>query len=155
MNMIQTIRICGIILIGCAISLFGVSKGESARKKVKYEKEYMRLLKHIESSVKYTSKPISQIISDFNSSFIDCDELQILPKTKDGHIQNEHQKQLKNLFENLGKAYTRTRAESLCKIAVEAAENKVEKITKDELTKSVLYKKLGIIFGILTAIILF
>ena len=165
-NFATMIKYAGIIVISCAISLFGAIKASEVNQKTKLRAEILRLICHIEAGIKYGSFHLSEIFGSFKSDLLEkngfmteirsgCTDTGKIIESTLSALSTEEKTKLSQFFSQLGKSYCREEEISLCKYYISSLKSIYEANEKKDKAKAVLYKKLGIICALLTAIILF
>ena len=149
MNIYLVLKYLSITIICCAISMYGAYIGGKYSKKVAVRKEFIRLLCHILSSLKYTSKNIAEICHSFESKVFQNDFSDYFV-----YLSPEESTALHELFSNLGRTYSFDNALNISSHTKEILEEYDSLHSKTDKTKAILMKKLGISAAILTAIIL-
>ena len=158
------IKYAGIIAISCAISIFGAVKASDIKQRSEIRREILRFLSHIESEIKYGASPLSEIYFSFKSDLFDkcgftnalkqgCLYSELIYNTL-SDLSSEEKSKLSEFFSKIGTSYSRDEEISLCRYYISVFESFYETNEKSDKAKAVLYKKLGIICALLTAIIL-
>lgn len=157
------LKYIGILILSLSVSAYGALLSKNLCDTHELRKEICSLIKNIEHGIRYGSKPTAEIISACKlknlekSGFITA----LLSGENEGAVIQSHLKmltdeekeRLTSFFTNLGKSSYRESELDFCREYLEYFEN-FEKVSEKEVKeKSLLYKKIGIICGILTAII--
>ena len=158
------IKLAGIILVSGAISLASSHKASLIKNNIRIRKELYEFVLHIKGCIETSSTELSEIYRTYTSETLQkTGFLQILSEA-DG---NSFEYALKNsslflpgalfsIYLNLagilGKSRSgKTEAENLSRYLAEI-EKEEEKLIKSDESKIVLYRKLGILAGILAAL---
>ena len=157
------IKYIGIILLSSSVCSYGFLMSKKLKQDHNVRNELTNLLRSIEHGIRYGSKPINQILSECNlpylkkCGFITCllSGCDIRENTKShlGMLTDEEKQRVTEFFSLLGRTGNSESELIFCKGYIEYFEN-FEKISQEQVkSKSLLYRKIGIIFGILAAII--
>lgn len=160
----MTIKYLGILAISCAISVFGAIKASEIKHKSEARKEILHFLMHVETGIKYGSSSLAEIYDSFKSDLLDkCGFTNIIrqgpPYTFSvegsfSELSKEENSYLSEFFTKIGKSYSREEEIKLCRYYISVFELFYEESKKNDKSKAVLYRKLGIICALLAAIIL-
>lgn len=157
------LKYIGIFLISVSVSAYGAVLSRQLKDALAIRKEITVLLKSIEHGIKYGSKPISEILSGCTlhnlrkCGFIDAladNSIEFATETYLGILTQDERKKICDFFNNLGRSSYREKELEYCKGFIEYFENCERSSEKEVAAKAVLYSKIGIICGILAAIIL-
>ena len=157
------LKYAGICLLSVCMALYGVIKAHEIKKSIALRKNILELLYHIENSIAYSGKSKDRIFKSFSpvpralQSFLT--EIAItnnVSQCVNNHFsilcKNDRQ-MLTGFFMALGKS-TRCENESKnCRQFISEFEKSGQNTEKEQLDKITLYRKLGIIFALITAVI--
>ena len=156
------IKKLALILIVSGISSSGAFISASFSKKCRVRKETAQLLNSIENGVKYSALPLDVIVKRFLKDNPKAKKIELLAKNSDdiyeydasGILDKNERDTVNDFFCSFGKAKCRqAQLEELKLFITEYGEMRK---TADEKckVKSILYSRLGIIFGLAFALIL-
>jgi len=160
------LKITGIILISAGITMAGCYKAHKVKEGILTRKALYGLILHIKSKIESSAARLPEIYSSYDSAFLNKTgftihlkkgEIDAFSKALDCTPLNlplSLLKTYKELASKLGKSRSVTEEARLlddyaCEIRAEE-----EKIIKNDEAKLVLYRKLGIIAGLLAALLL-
>ena len=154
----------GILLISVSVSAYGTVMSKNIKKATAVRQEICQLLKEIENGIRYGSRPVIETVRSINlpllsaSGFITALSDENLPQNAVnsylGMISQQEKEKLYEFFSKLGKSTYKEKELTLCSSCIVFFENILKQSLKESASKELLYKKIGIIGGILAAIIL-
>ncbi len=160
------IKYIGIILTSGAISLYGAFASSKVKSAAKHRKALIELLYAIKSGIEYGGVSLDEIFCTFENSTLEkCGFISILRSPSPNAFENalecenllisETEKALFCEFaKKCGKSYYTFGEQKLCERYIALAEAQDKKLCADENAKCTLYKRLGVLCGLLFAIIL-
>lgn len=158
------LKYAGIFAIASAIAAFGAIKASSIKQKSEIRKEIIRFISHIESCINFGTAPLCDIYCSFNSELFEkCGFKKLIAsgfinqasiKNALSELSKDEIYTLSEFFSNIGTSFSRQEEIRLCKYYLSAFETFYEENIKTDNSKASLYKKLGIICALMTAIIL-
>ena len=157
------IKITGIILISSAISACGAYLSAKITQRKKFRKALFELLLYIKTCIENGNLPLNRIYENFYDS--DAEKygfLTVLRKSglKDAliSVKDELPEELYELYlsfsESAGKSLYSSSESALCARYVELIKEKEKKIAEKEAVKQLLFRRLGILCGLLAALLL-
>lgn len=157
------IKYIGIFILSCSISLYGAVLSNILKEKHAIKKEITILLKKIERSILYNSKSCIDTVrqcnlpmlekSGFCKNFSGCDDANIVINTHLSILDAEDRNMLCEFFSKLGKSSFCEYELKNLKYCLDYFEKSLADSEKNVNTKVILYKKIGLLAGILAAII--
>ncbi len=157
------IKITGIIILSVGISMYGSILSLTVKERHIIICELLSLIKAIKNGIKYGSVPLEKI---YNSTALpNLEKYGFLNAIKDGtlpcsavntHLQmlsHEDRDNLCEFFQQIGKSSSTDAEITLCDRYIILFEQREKDSLKENLEKSVLYKKLGIVAALVAAII--
>ena len=160
--MLKTI---GIILVSCAISLYGAHLSGKMRRDAQRREGLYELLAHIKTCIDNGAPPLQDIFSSFrNEPLRACGFLETLQSGEPGafpaalqhpelHLPPETARLYEAFAESLGKSGFRQTESELVARYMALIRPEEEKCKKAEEVRRVLYRKLGLLCGLLAALI--
>ena len=158
------IKYIGIFILSCSISVYGVILSNSLKEKLALKKEITFLLRNIERNIIYKSKSCIETVrqcglpllekSGFCKSFSGCDSAVTTTNTHLSALDDEDRKMLCEFFSRLGKSSLGEYELQNLRYYLDYFEKSLTESEKNINTKIMLYKKIGLLAGILAAIIL-
>lgn len=157
------LKYIGIFILSLSVSAYGAVLSKQMKDTHELRSEITTLLRNIEHGIKYGSKPLSDILAECNlqrlgkSGFIyslisEQNIKEAIDASLNGLTKEEKHK-LYNFFTSIGKSTNSERELVLCRSYIEDFEAFEKKSLQEISTKATLYKKIGIICGIMAAII--
>ena len=157
------LKYAGICLVSVSMSLYGVIKAHEIKKSITLRKNILELLYHIENSIAYSGKrkdsifksfsPVPQALQNFLTEICRTDDIY---KCVNNHLsilcKNDRQ-MLTGFFMALGKSTRCEKEAKNCRQFISEFEKSAQNTEKEQLNKITLYRKLGIIFALITAVI--
>ena len=158
------IKLLGIFLISSSVCVYGMNLSRKVKYTNTLREDIYLLLKAIERDIKFGCIPISRILASYTPITKSIEELLSSlsnEKNADNTIEenlqllteNEREK-LKVFFSVIGKSSCSEKELILCRNCIDFFEEINAKSKKDADTSATLYRKLGILGGIMTIIIL-
>lgn len=158
------LKILGMLFLCSSVCCFGIVLGEKQKTCAKLTEEILDLTNHITRNIKYEKKALNYVYSHYSSPLLEktgfLEDLRQRNDIRTSVNQNlytltdELRENVISFFENLGKsAHSKNELEK-CLLYLEIFHEQNEKASREAKAKSLLYKKLGIIFALLLAIIL-
>ena len=157
------LKYAGLVLVCVSIALFGVVKSEEIKKALILRKNLTQLLYSMENAVSGSGKSKYDIYRDFSeSSPMLCSFLSDLAEGKDekatvekhlGALSKSDRKMLCDFFSDFGKYKDCESQVKKCRYFINEFERIGQENEKEQRNKMLLYKKLGIIFALATAVI--
>ena len=160
------LKLTGIILISGAISMYGAYLSGNVKKSRAFRKGLAELLIHIKNGIDNGGIPLAEIYASFSCKALErCGFLAVL---KDGKSESfsralkgceiklapEVSEIYERLSKDLGKSSSgKSESEKLAR-AIAIAEKEEKKLDAEDLSKIELYSKLGVLCGILAALLL-
>ncbi len=158
------LKYIGIFILACSLSAYGVVMSSSLKAKNNLRKEILVLLKNIERSIKYGNTSVINIINEcdlpylnkcgFCKTFSGIHSAQAVVNSTLGELSTKDRENLVTYFSNFGKSQFCEYELKNCRYYIDYFEKTQSDIEKDIAVKINLYKKLGLLTGILSAIIL-
>ena len=157
------IKILGLILVSGAVSAYGAYLSSQIRTANILRTEISDFLKHLYNGVKYTATSRERLFSGFSAKNLEkCGFLNIL-RLKNFSKQDfdeslylltaEEKNRLYDFFTNFGRSGFCDKEALFCLEYREYFDDRIKSLKNQDDIRSVLYKKLGIIAALLTAII--
>lgn len=160
----RMLKLFSIILISSSIALFGAYKADGIRKKPKTREEILQFLRFTKSEIKFGSVPVKGIFSSYCAKNADfarlLEDLQLgkdVSSTVNRHLfvlENDEREKFAFFLSTLGKSHYAQKEIDLCDGCIDFFTAKHSLLSNDELIRSSLYSKLGIVAAIAIAIIL-
>lgn len=157
------LKYIGILILACSISAYGTFLSSSLKATYNLRKDIIQLLKDIERSIKYGNVPIIEAIksckhpnlqkSGFCNIFSGCENAEFAINSTLYSLSEKDKEMLSNFFSRLGKSAYGEYELKNCRFFIEYFEKTQADSEKEITSKSLLYKKIGLIIGILSAII--
>lgn len=157
------LKYAGICLLSVCMAIYGVIKSADIKKALVLRKSVTQLLHHIENSVTYTGKSKDDIFNNFSttdtslSAFLrelcNTDETEKCINRHLDILSKKDKQMLTAFFNGLGKSTRREKEAKYCLLFTEEFERQGIDAEKEQLNKIMLYRKLGIIFALITAVI--
>ena len=158
------IKAAGIILLSASVYIYGTFLSRRTGYTQAVREEILSLLKAMERDIKYGRRPISEILTSFNAetqsvqSFIHAvSDGKCVSVEADRHFYNlslSERDKITRLFSEIGKSSSSDKELILCRNCIDFFGENNAKTKKDSDSGSLLYRRLGLIGGILTIIIL-
>ena len=157
------IKIIGILILSSSISVYGTLCSSALKEAIRLRYEIIQLLNSIQNGIRYGSVPIDRIINDRKFPLIEKSNFYDLYNSG-GNMQDiigecfkslskEDKDMLLSFFTTIGKTAYSEKEINLCFYYVDYFEKTQAEREKDTASKVLLYKKIGIVSGILCAII--
>ena len=157
------LKYIGVFILSASISAYGSFLSSSIKGSCSLRKEVLQLLKDIERAIKYGNGQIIEIVRNCKSPYLTkCGFCTSIYNTTNAEtaiattlsaLSEKDMEMLTDYFSKLGKtAFTELELKN-CTYYIDYFEKTQNEYEKEVETKSLLYKKLGLIIGILTAII--
>ena len=157
------IKYIGILILSCSLSVYGAILSDSLKQSHNLKKEITELLRNLERNILYGSKSCVEIIrecnlplltkSGFTDAFSGCDNAELTISTYLSSLSANDRQMLGEFFSRLGKsAFCEYELKNL-RYYLDYFEKTLEDSEKNVNSKVILYKKIGLIAGILAAII--
>lgn len=157
------LKYIGIAILSSSVSVYGAILAKQLKDTHALRSEVVELLKSIELGIKYGSKPIRDILVECNLTNIKKSGLitsLISGQSARDAIENSlkaltttEKNKLCEFFESIGKSTYSENELIICRSYIEFFENSIKMSGREISLKAMLYKKIGIICGILAAII--
>ncbi len=156
----------GIILVSCSVSMYGAVMANKIKNIGKQRRAIIELLYTIRNSIEFGCVSLDKTFSSFHNDVLDkCGFTKILSSPypdalsrafeSDCIILPENERLLLQAFaKECGKSAFSQNETKLCTRYINLMERNETEMLKIEKNKSALYSKLGILCGLLTAIIL-
>ncbi len=158
------IKIIGLCLLSSGITVFGINKSAQLNMAVKKRKAVEELLFAIENGIRYGSIEKKRIYRSFENDILnECGFLEQLKNGKDEkecitlyltELDKADQNALISFFESFGKSSSAEKEFNLCKSFIEEYKRIGTEKEKALISKSILYKKLGLICALMSVILL-
>ena len=157
------LKYVGLVLVCVSIAVFGVVKSEEIKKALALRKSVTELLYSMENAVSGTGKGKLDIYRDFAensgklSTFLDQmakgeDERKCVEKHLSSLCENDR-KMLAEFFSDFGKYKDCESQVKMCRYFIKEFERAGQENEKEQRNRILLYRKLGIIFALVTAVI--
>lgn len=157
------VRYIGILILASSLSAYGSLLSLSLKSSNNLRKEIILLLRNIERCIKFKSCPVTEEIKNCNSpmlkkcGFCEClyrdDNAKAAVNSTLHTLSSKDREMLCEYFSTIGKSRYTEQELKTCRYYIEYFEQTQVQSEKDISTKINLYKKLGLLSGILTAII--
>lgn len=159
----EAFKLLGLCLLSGGITFFGISKSESLNACIKTRKAVEELLYAVESGIKYGGQGKQSIYNGFESNVLqgcgflaaiksgECETKCVKEYLKE--LDKDDSEALCSYFTLLGKSYSSKQEAEKCKAFAEEFARKGVLKEKNLISKSQLYKKLGLICAIMSVII--
>ena len=157
------LKYAGICILSVSMAIYGVIKSSEIKKSLTLRKSVAELLCYIENNVTYAGKSKNDIYKSFSPS---CNQVSsfLIDLSNDGNIResiNKHldilnkedRRMLETFFTEFGKSTRREKEAKSCRLFREEFEKQGIDTEKEQMNKILLYRKLGIIFALITAVI--
>ncbi len=160
------IKYAGIILVSGGISMIGYHKAHKIKENIMTRKALYELVLYIKSCIEEASMPLFHIYALFENKHLEkigFTEILKVGSTSSFksalnnaqlYIPDSLMKIYLSLAESLGKSRSAKNESELLSRYIKSIEKEEEKLIKDDETKIQLYKKLGVLTGLLAALIL-
>ena len=160
------LKFAGIILVSGAVSLMGANKASAIKENISARRELLGLLIHIKRSIEHTSTPLNIIYGTFESKALErCGFSELLKSGRTDAFKDalcssrlvlpEKTAVLyKEIAENIGRSCFKKKELDVLERYIPQISAVDDELEKEDLSKIKLYRKLGILFGILAAVIL-
>ena len=158
------IKYIGIIIFCSAVSAYGAYLSHGISHALKIREELLSFIKHIENSIRYTNAPLYSIYASFTSNLLEkCGFTQVLKKESISEkdideslymLSDDEKSLIYEMLQNLGKSHYTEKELSLISGCKAAFEEKSSRRQNDDKVRVLLYKKLGLIAALISAIIL-
>ncbi len=160
------IKIVSIIFVSSAVSLYGMFAASSIRKAANQRKGLIELLYAIKSGIEYTGEDLCEIYRTFNNTYLEeCGFCTILKSNSADSLRlalesgclkiGETEKVLFYEFsKKCGRSAFATSEKQLCDRYIALSEALDKKLSVKENSKCELYRRLGVLCGLLTAILM-
>lgn len=158
------IKYIGLLLICISASAYGAKMSEAVKLSYKTKVEITEFLKAIERGIKYGGVPIQNILKGYTSPMLE--KCGLLNSLRHGETKKEKfeeqlsvlgasdKAKLYEFISHIGKSTNSGKELIICRECINYFENSVCYSEKDAREKSVLFRKLGVVSGILIVIIL-
>ena len=157
------LKYIGIFILASSLSVYGTVLSESLKESNLLRKEVIQLLNSIERSIRYKGASYVVIIrecslpflrkSGFCEGILNYENAERTINTTLSVLSEEDRRMLCEFFSNLGKSPYSEQVLKLCSYYIDYFEKTQADVDKNLNTRVLLYKKIGLIAGILTAII--
>ncbi|MBQ8759472.1 MAG: stage III sporulation protein AB [Clostridia bacterium] len=157
------LKYAGIFILASSLSAYGAHLSSSLKANYILRKEILQLLRDLERSIRYANTPIIEVIrscrlpalmkSGFCDTFNGCDNAEIAINSTLFCLSEKDREMLCAFFKRFGKSVYGEYELKNCNSLIEYFEKNLAESEKEVNTKSLLYKKIGLIVGILSAII--
>lgn len=158
------IKFLGLSLITLSLTLLGNALSEEEKNKQALKEEFLRLLLEIERGIRYGGKPIETILECFTSPVLENSGLIGEMRNSKQYvytIQNadilvdfSDKKLLCSFFENIGKSTNCEKELVICRECIERLQESIKKSHVECEKKAYIYRRMGLMSGILSVIIL-
>lgn len=158
------IKYIGLLLVCISASAYGAKMSEAVKLNYKTKVEITEFLKAIERGIKYGGVPIQNILKGYSSPILEkCGLLNSLRygETDKETIENRlsvldssDKTKFCEFILQIGKSTNSGKELIVCRECIDYFENSVNYSEKEAREKSVLFRKLGVVSGILIVIIL-
>ena len=154
----------GIIFLCSSVCCLGVILGEKQKNASKLTEEILDLAGNITRNIKYEKKPLYYIYTTYSSPMLE--NRGFLQDLRQGNnieqsvnnnlyeLTKAQREDIISFFNGIGKSTHSKNELEKCNLYLEIFKEQNAAVQKEAKTKSLLYKKLGIIFAIMLAIIL-
>lgn len=160
------LKLTGIILISGAISMYGAYLSGNVKKSRAFRKGLAELLIHIKNGIDNGGIPLTEIYASFSCKALEkCEFLSVLKDGKSESFSRALKKceiklapEVSEIYERLSKelgksSSGKSESEKLAR-AIALAEKEEKKLDAEDSSKIELYSKLGVLCGILAALLL-
>lgn len=157
------IKYIGIALLSSCVALYGNMKSQQVKEAMSIRNSIIKLLHTIQSSIQYGGTVKSRIYYQFHDENLEkCGLLALLKSTQPDEdsiekclclLEKEERRMLTSFFIQLGKNVSSKSEAQSCQRFINEFERAGEEFEKSRKAKKVLYKKLGIICALVTAVI--
>lgn len=160
------IKYAGIILLSGAVSMYGAYLSLKVKENIKLRQALLELIIHIRSHVEASAEPIYDIFAIYESRQLEkAGVLAVLKSTE----HNAFGKAIDGIYDTLperiailyatlaselGKSKSRTSEVEMLTRYISDIKAEEERLKRDDFAKTELYKRLGILCGLLLALIL-
>ncbi len=157
------IKYIGIALLSSCVALYGNMKSQQVKEAMSIRNSIIKLLHTIQSSIQYGGTVKSRIYYQFHDE--NLEKCGLLPLLKSAHpdefsiekslslLEKEERCMLTGFFTQLGKSVSCKNEAEVCRRFINEFECAGEEFEKSRKAKTMLYKKLGIICALVTAVI--
>ena len=147
------LKVTGLALITISLTMLGSSLSTDEIEKHKEKENALNLLKEIERGIKYSNKTISEILKQsdytFSSGYV-FNDFSIEKQTDN----NKEGNKLFEFFKKIGKSTNSEHELILCREYIEFFEDEVRKSSENSAKKAYFYKRMGLVTGLISVIIL-
>lgn len=162
----MVIKYAGIILVSGGISMIGYHKAFKIKENITTRKALFELVLYIKNCIEEASIPLAHIYSSFENKHLEkvgftafiknnsTSSFEGALETIKYSLSDNMMKIYLSLAKELGKSRSAKNETELLSRYIKLIEKEEEKLIKDDDTKIQLYRKLGILTGLLAALIL-
>lgn len=158
------IKYAGIALVCISVSAYGAYLSSNLRNLSKVQQEIIEFLYHIQSGIRYGNSSLEMLYESFTSPLLEQygfmkylrDRREVCETVRDTLfiLQNDEQNKITEFLSQLGKSHFSEKELNLCSSCLEFFREKQRSTAKENETKALLYKKIGLIVSLLCAILL-
>lgn len=160
------IKYAGIILLSGAISMYGAHLSLAVKEKAEMRTALLELVIRIKNEIEIGAVPMNDIFSLYENKYLE--KIGFLSALKSGKpnafsdavdtvrsiLPESLAKLYVNLAESLGKSRFKTAESEMLARYISQIEAEEKRLAENDLSKIELYRKLGILCGLMTALIL-